>query len=107
MPFAYPALTDAREAIPTVTAILRREEVTKEEAVKSTWVLLGYGASLYPGEPGVFASAPSAYDNERAAADLETLTNFSGPEEKAGIALPWNLILPLLMQALMEWLKKR
>ena len=104
--YAYPALADVQVAVPILRSALGGEDVAAKAVVHAAYVVAGFGLSLYPGDPALFGSAEQAYGREDAIADLEQLAAPPSEEKFSNRAIPWNLLLPIIMQLLQEWLKK-
>lgn len=68
------------------------------KAIQAGWVVAGYAASVF-----VPASPPIGILSEMQVADyLETLG-----DAKAAAAVPWDLILPIITNFILELLKRR
>jgi hypothetical protein len=112
VPFSYPAFADAQASYPTILKLLRREALDEpvKDVAHAVYVFTGVGLSVYPGAPETFG-ADAAYSATDAARDIEAVfgggDRFAGPSEELLKGIPWNLILPILLQLLQEWLTKK
>jgi hypothetical protein len=121
MHYPYPTMEQTAEQWPVARQLLTGDPPDLPEGIKAGHVVLGYGFSIYPGEPGTFASAeavaeaPANYGVDDVVRDLDehfAEPKFAGTE--AGLltrALPWQIIIPLLMaeieRRIREWLANR
>lgn len=103
--YKYPGAEHFAEALPVLRQVLTKTSVPADKATHAIYVAVGYGATFYPGQPSESLSA-AEYGEAEALADLESLENMKG-EGEAARAIPWNLILPILLQLLQEWLSKK
>jgi len=119
MSYPYPDSFQAAEQWPIALQLIRGELPEVRVGCKAGHVVLGYGLSLYPGEPGTFgeeavtAEAPANYGEADMIRDLdehfESIQKFAASQEAilpAPRALPWNIIIPLLMAAIQKALEK-
>ena len=106
--FAYPTFADAAAEWPIVQKLLTRQPLDEpaKDVAHAVYVVTGVGLSHYPGAPETFAA--EAYGEADAARDLQAA--FGASEGKFGAsagAIPWSLIIPILLQLLQEWFKTK
>lgn len=83
-----------------VNAIRGEGSYTKRDILEAGWYVAGYGLSMIPDSHPVEGVA--AISDDQAAAYLETSSGEGGPGVKA---IPWELILPVLLKLLDRWLR--
>jgi len=124
--YLYPDSFQAAEQWPVALKLLQGQAPDVPVGCKAGYVVAGYGLSLYPGEPGTFGAeavaveSPANYGEADMIRDLDEhfgeVEKFaaSGSEELPAAvakALPWNIIVPLLMAAIQKaiekWLAKK
>lgn len=92
-----------REEIAVVINKLRGQPVPIAEASEAAWWVVGYGLGLgMPHDHLVGAAQPM--DDAALAAKLEEASLSQGVAGAA--AIPWTILLPLLMKLLERWLTK-
>ena len=95
-PTEFPA-----DAVRMVVEGLRGRLPEKREGVKAAWNVAGFGLHLtFPG-PQVFGGVE--LDDEQLAQELEKGLVAQGDEDPAG-AIPWSLIIPLIIRLIERWL---
>ncbi len=108
MAHLIPYPTDPFPALGSVIKKLRGDStVSNAEAVHAGYEVLGCGLSaFYPDshthEPKPFGAAPVKTDKE-AADFLDSV--MPKPDGVAAIALPWEIIIPLVLDLIRKWLK--
>lgn len=111
--YKYPGIEHARDAYPVVVAAIRGgSDVSVDEVVSAGYTLVGYGLSIYPGQPAHTESLQGEMTAEQAADALESAfeEKHGGAESLAGSlvgALPWSVIVPILLDFIKEWLLKK
>lgn len=113
MHFHYPDIAAVQEVAPIITEALRGGDISADKVTFACYTGIGFGLSVYPGEPasGLEGVAGKESLSRADAADLlESACGLKGGTESAGAglgAIPWNLLIPVLMQLLQEWLLKK
>lgn len=98
----YPYPTEfPTDALPLVIDALRGRAVDKKEVVHAVWHVAGYGLSKWDVHPPLIGAA--VLSDEAAADALQAAVLVQGGEAQA--ALPWNLLIPVLVALLQRWLK--
>jgi hypothetical protein len=90
-----------KDQIAVVVAVIRGQgDYSKRDMLEAVWWVAGYGASLVPDNHPVEGVA--SISDEAAAAYLESSANTEGP---GMTAIPWELILPILLKLIQRFLK--
>jgi hypothetical protein len=104
----YPADFPA-DAVPMVIDALRGNVPDPKEACHAAWAVAGFGLGKWDVHPPpVFKGAAPAMTREQAAAELEKAARpLAGDTPGArAAAVPWGVILPVLLGLAQELLKK-
>lgn len=99
--YPYPTQFPTEE-VGVLLPILRGKVPPTDMAVQAGWVIVGYGASQL--KPGQVTISEALYTPDGLANSLEQAMTAGVPH--ASIALPWETILPLLSNLLIQWLLK-
>jgi hypothetical protein len=106
----YPPTLDLAAAMDVVNYV-RGSVTDKARVTHSGWVVLGYGLSQWQPAPMSSAEslppAPERVRQLQAADALEQAVVRHRAGSVEGIAIPWAIILPVLIQLVMDWLKPR
>lgn len=105
MAYKYPTLPDVQVAVPVIADAIKNRDVPAKNVVHAIFVVEGYGLSMYPGDPAIFAASAKVYGKDEALADLELLAAPEG-EKFAAKAIPWRLMFAVLAKLLEEYLNK-
>lgn len=94
--YPYPSTVPTKEVFDLVIAALKGNPDPKE-SVHAIWTVIGFGLSQWDVHPPVVGAAP--LDAADAAALLSTANG-------AAAAIPWNLLVPVLIELLARLLKR-
>lgn len=92
-----------RESLKAILDFVRgATDVTKQEVILASWIVLGYGASIGVSYPQhLVGEVP--FSKEKLAENLEGLLS-AGNGEKYAIAVNWALIFSMVLQLLQSLL---
>ena len=96
----YPTELPAAAYIALVMDALRYRQVDVKEAAHGAYHLLGYGLGKWDSHPALTSNSGTLTEEE-AAQLLEELTRVHGDKaarDAAAVAMPWALLIPLLME---------
>lgn len=108
--YMYPDFPTAQLGWAVVRSKINGGQVDAKELTKAAFVVQGFAFSMYPGEPGgggLSATAPSSgtLSEQDAIGHLDNALARGAKEERA-ITIPWDLVLPILLQLLQKWISK-
>jgi hypothetical protein len=97
------------DALPMVIDALRGNVPDAKEACHAVWAVAGFGLGRWDVHPPLMGVTPlPAMDREEAAVALERLARPLAGETPGAraAAVPWGVLLPILMQLMQELLSK-
>lgn len=103
---AYPTFDDVLEAIPIVTPILRGGKIDTADGVRAGWIVAGYGLSVVlPSGAEAIVAPLTPFDANFVAGELDKLVEQAKTPygaQAAASALPWVVIIKILLKLLLE-----
>lgn len=93
--YAYPTFAQLQEVLPTLLARLRGEPVATNDLAQSAYVALGFGLSVTLPHEGVHAMEADP-----------TTAQLRDASATIAAAIPWDVLLPLIMPIIMDFLKR-
>lgn len=103
--FLYPSLVDAQEVFPVLRDALRGKPQPVDDSIHAVYVVTGFGLSLSPGQPG--DGGVITMSDTSVVTALEPFLGSDEVEVHAQLAVPWEIIIPILLDVAKRWLDKR
>lgn len=100
MLYPYPTEVPLQEAVQIVLDAVKLRVVDYKEACHAAWQIVGYGLSQW--DPHVYK-----YSRRKKFTDKEVIQHLESLVGNKGLSdIPWNLLIPLLIQLIEKFLKK-
>ena len=103
--FQYPKIEDAKEVFPVLRDALRGTPQPIDKSVHAVYVVTGFGLGVSPGQPA--EAGVITMSDQAVVSALESVLDGEEGNASAAAAIPWELLIPVLLEVAKRWLDKR